>query len=154
MFVPVSQWFYLSAYFGKRFRTYGIDVACTLFTEMWPHPADVLFPKYALCEVRRYVGSGHVELTSLLCNIEVNYVLRWSMLFFWMWITIIFVVNVIHPIYISFLYCKSEGLEFGDWLMLWFVSMNLKANDLKEFRNILVEHKPNFFVNSQASSVS
>lgn len=110
----------------------GIDVLNTSFEDSWPNAADVLFP-IAICEVRQSSKSGHLEVSSLLCEIHVNRLLRWSMFVFWMWMFLIFFLGILHLIYIIFLFYKSEKKKFGDWVLQRFLQMNFYAVELNEF---------------------
>lgn len=134
--VPIVHWFVLCLFFGKRFQMYGIDIIESYLYNTWPNPADLLFPKHVMCEMTHYTQTGHLQTISLLCDVESNNLLRWSMCSMWFWILFMLFIGITHLTYIICLFLKTGNVKFGDWIILRFLSYNLNAYDFEQFMTL------------------
>lgn len=106
---PFGQWYFLCGFLGSRFKYYGIDVLSHFMDDSspWPDPMDVLFPKDAICEWRRYGFGGGIEETSAQCQLPMNNINQWSFFIYWLWIVVVFVINMLSLLYLMFHICPS-----------------------------------------------
>ncbi|KAG4068298.1 hypothetical protein HA402_007818 [Bradysia odoriphaga] len=101
---PLGQWYYLCGFIGRRFKYYGYEVISHFMdeTDPWPNPMDVLFPKMAKCEWSRYGYSGDLEIKSAQCQMPMNNITQWSFFVYWVWLLVIFIVNMLSLVYLFF----------------------------------------------------
>lgn len=123
--VPVFQWFSLCMFYGDSFEFYGWNLVTAKFVDTWPSPADIVFPRVAKCEIAYFGVAGDLEIDALICHIPENNILRWTMFFVWMWMLLMFVISIIHPLFFFFFFLRNrESFKFGDFVILTFMNMN------------------------------
>lgn len=97
----VGQIFFMDAFLGGEFSTYGSDVL--RFTEMEPEersdPMARVFPKVTKCTFHKYGPSGTVQKFDGLCVLPLNIVNEKIYVFLWFWFVILSVLTGISLLY-------------------------------------------------------
>jgi len=176
----VGQIYFVDAFLGGEFSTYGIKVLS--FLEADPEkridPMAAVFPRVTKCSFYKYGPSGTPQTHDAICVLPVNIVNEKIYVFLWFWMIILSALSVFSVIYhifqmISIPYTKmvlrsasmhqvnsdldemGTHFELGDWKLLYILSRNMEplvfGEFLRELKQALRSTKEN--VNSSRRSV-
>lgn len=158
-FMQMLQFIVTCSFLGKKYLYYGYDFANFFFKpEMWPHPADYILPEMSKCDWHYINLTGDVSSESVICRLPLNAVYRWIFLVYWFWLILTAVISIccfiyllILSIYFGFvgIVCclfKKKGitgirLNFGDWLLLSFLQLNMDRKKFLELTLKLNKHQ-------------
>lgn len=130
----------------------------TLITTDWKDWGDYssrIFPKLAKCDMFVSGPSGGIERKDAICVLPLNIINEKIFAFLWIWYIILFAISSMNLIYrlvticstkyrimvlqsqarpISFKQAKraSRSGNYGDWFVLWLMSLNLNPEIFKD----------------------
>lgn len=130
----------------------------TLLTTDWQHwgvHSSKIFPKLTKCDMYVIGPSGSIENKDVFCILPLNIINEKIFAFLWIWYIILFAISSINLIYrlvticstkyrimvlqsqarpISFKQAKraSRSGNYGDWFVLWLMSLNLNPEIFKD----------------------
>lgn len=154
----VGQIYLTDRFLGYEFSNYGVRVLqfIQMDQENRTDPMIEVFPRITKCDFLRYGFGANIENKDALCVLPLNIVNEKIYTFLWFWFILIAVITTINLIYraITILYFKLRcfllknkarfisaeviknlvnGLEYGDWFLLYLLSKNLEGLQFKEF---------------------
>lgn len=121
----------------------------------WEAYSSRIFPKLVKCDLDVYGPSGSYESKDALCVLPLNIINDKIFAFLWIWFIILFAISTVNLLYrlvilfsrkyriivlkslarpISFKQAKraSHNGNYGDWFVLWLMSMNLNPEIFKD----------------------
>lgn len=94
-----------------------------------------------MCELRH--GGGGLSIATLLCDLPTNHLLQCTFSVLWIWMAAMEVLSLLSLIYVLYMWKwntpKEIDVNFGNWILMWFVSFNL--NDTQYI--LFLEHVKN-----------
>lgn len=154
----IGQIYLTDRFLGYEFSTFGVRVLNFIQTDQSNRtdPMIQVFPRMTKCEFYRFGSTGTIENKDALCVLPLNIVNEKVYTFLWFWfipvatiagLNLLYRISTIAALKVRcyLLQMKArfvtselvkkviEGLDYGDWFLLYLLSKNLDGLHYKEF---------------------
>lgn len=164
LFNVFGQIYFVNAFLGGEFTTYGYDVfrLSDVVPSKRVDPMAFIFPKVAKCSFYKYGSSGTIETHDGICVMPMNIVNEKIYMLLWAWLVVLAGISVVNLVYRVFTLavpsirllvlkskcnmCNQRDLEtvfrdcnIGDWFMLQLLASNIQPVVFKDIITELAE---------------
>jgi len=124
----VGNLFFINAFLGYEFTTYGIDVLRFVHAEPENRtdPMTKVFPTVTKCTFFTYGPSGTLQTHDAMCILPINIVNQKIYIFLWFWLCLLLMITIADIIY-------QISIIFNPAIIMFHLRLRLKKETIRRY---------------------